>query len=449
MKTNVKPFCLIAVLLSLANGAAAQAVNALANFDNSNGANPQSALVASGGALYGTTYYGGNSNFGTVFAVSTNGGVLTDLYSFNGAVYSAATSNLVSTDGANPAGGLVLAGNMLYGTTYAGGSSDYGTVFAVSTSGSNYAILHNFAGGADGSYPEAGLVLSNNTLYGTTSAGGTEDQGSIFTINTSGGDYTNFYSFKGGVNGSDPEASLVLSGNTLYGTTYAGGSSGDGTVFRVNTDGSSFSNVYVFTGGGDGANPEAGLVLSGTTLYGTAANGGGFFGTVFKVNTNGGGFASFVFNGTDGANPQGTLVLLGNTLLGTAANGGSDGWGTVFKITTSGSGLTNLYAFTNGSDGASPEAGLVLSGGTLYGTTYADDAYGYGSVFAFAAPAGLAPIPLNIALQGTHVTLTWSSSAFFLQAATNLTGTYTNVANATSPYTNSITNKQQFFRLEN
>jgi uncharacterized repeat protein (TIGR03803 family) len=91
--------------------------------------------------------------------------------------------------------------------------------------------------------------------------------------------------------GAVPYASLILSGNTLYGTTYAGGSSGKGTVFAVNTDSTGFTNLYNFTGGSDGANPYAGLVLSGSTLYGTAYRGGSSgYGTVFAIATNGMGF---------------------------------------------------------------------------------------------------------------------------------------------------------------
>ena len=217
-------------------------------------------------------------------------------------------------------------------------------------------------------------------------------------------------------------------------------------VFRVNTDGSGFSNVYSFSGGANGANPQAGLLLSGNALYGTT-----YSGTVFKVNTNGSGFTNFAFNGSNGANPMAGLILSGSTLMGTAANGGSAGWGTVFQVTTSGGNFSSLYAFTDGMDGAGSEAGLLLLGGTLYGTTQADDDYGYyGTVFSLPVPP--VSVPLNIARQGSQVILSWTNSAnsaFVLQATTNLTGTFTNVTGAASPYTNSATNKQKFFRLEN
>lgn len=438
MKTNVNPFRFIMALLSLGTCATAQTLTTLVNFNGSDGANPQAGLVASGGTLYGTTYAGGGSNAGTVFAINANGNGFTNVYSFTG-----------SNDGRGPLAGLVLSGNMLYGTTEQGGASRYGTVFAVNTNGSGFTNIYSFNSGGDGADPEAGLVLSGNTLYGTTFIGGQSGEGSVFRVNTDGTAFTNIYSFKGGANGSNPEAGLVLSGNTLYGTTYGPyyGGTGYGTVFRVNTDGSSFSNVYSFTGESDGANPEAGLVLAGGTLYGTAS-GGGYFdnGTVFSVNTNGSGFRSCVFDYTDGANPQAGLLLLGSTLYGTTTNGGADGYGAVFQVGTNLSSIINLYSFSDGSDGASPEAGLALAGNTLYGTTQADDLYGSGTVFALNVPALTAT--LNITLQGGHVTLSWTNAAFSLQSATNVAGVYTNVANAASPYTNAITGRQRFFRLQ-
>jgi uncharacterized repeat protein (TIGR03803 family) len=435
MKTNLKPFCLFMALLSLSAVAMGQTLTTLATFNGGNGANPQAGLVASGNTLYGTTYDGGSSNAGTVFAVNINTGALSNVYSFTG-----------SNDGRGPLGVLVLSGNMLYGTTESGGAA-YGTVFAVNTNGGGFTNLYTFQGGADGADPEAGLVLVSNTLYGTTSIGGEAGEGSVFRVNTNGTTFSNLYSFSGGKDGSNPDAPLILSGNTLYGTASSGGSSSNGAVFRIKLDGSSFSNIYCFTGGSDGANPEAGLVLAGSTLYGTTGSGGNFggFGTVFSVDTNGGGFSSDLFNYTDGANPQAGLVLLGSTLYGTAANGGSNGWGTIFQVNTNGSGLASIYTFSNGSDGASPEAGLTLSGTTLYGTTEADNAYGYGTVFALTG-AGLS-IPLNIALTGGKVTLSWASTAYSLQSAPAVTGVYTNIIGATSPYTNAITAKQQFFRL--
>ena len=266
-------------------------------------------------------------------------------------------------DGYRPVA-VILSGNRLYGTASSGGTNGSGTVFALNTDGSGYTNLHSFA---SGSSPNA-VLLVGNTLYGTTYAGNT-----VFAINTNGTGYTNLTSFSG-VNGAYPEGSLLLSGNTLYGTTSQDGSGYYGTVFAVNTNGiGGVSAVYSFTGGLDGNGPVAGLILSGNTLYGTAYNGGSEgAGTVFGVNTDSTDFTnlhSFASIPNDGYWPQGKLVLSGNTLYGTAQYGTSD-YGTVFAVNTDGTGFTNLYNFTGGNDGGYPKAELILSGSTLYGTAH-------------------------------------------------------------------------------
>jgi uncharacterized repeat protein (TIGR03803 family) len=154
-----------------------------------------------------------------------------------------------------------------------------------------------------------------------------------------------------------------------------------------------FTNLHNFSalstsapyGNLDGAYPVAGLILSGNTLYGTAAFGGSSsVGTVFAVHNDGTGFTnlhSFI-NGSDGAYPRAGLILSGNTLYGTASQGGGSGYGMVFAVSTNGTGLTKLHSFTGGSDGTLPYAGLILSGNTLYGTAVQGGYYGYGAVFA-------------------------------------------------------------------
>src|SRR5437016_4452540 len=182
------------------------------------------------------------------------------------------------SDGAFPYAGLILSGNTVYGTTALGGGSDGGTVFAVNTDGTGFTTRYSFTGLGDGVALEAGLILSGDTLYGTATGGGSSGDGTVFNMNTDGTGFTTLYSFTArdmntGTNndGAEPYAGLILSGNTLFGTAYEGGSGGSGTVFKVNTDGTGFTTLHNFAGPSDGANPEAGLILSGNTLYGTAA----------------------------------------------------------------------------------------------------------------------------------------------------------------------------------
>ena len=313
---------------------------------NSDGANPHGGLILSGNTLYGTAQAGGSSGVGTVFAINTDSSGFTNLHSFTATT----GPNFTNSDGAHPYAVLILSGKTLYGTLVDGGSSGNGTVFAVSTNGTGFTNLYNFSGGNDGANPEGGLVLAGNTLYGTTFYGGTNGNGTVFAISTNGTGFTKLYSFTaksfngatgGNTNsdGANPYASLILSGNTLYGTASTGGNSdfGSGTVFAINTNGTGFTNLHSFIG--NAAEPFAGLILSGNTLYGAATlQGNSGYGTLFAVNTNGTGFTNFYnfSGGSDGAFPEGTLVLSGNTLYGTAEGGGSGngttGNGTVFSL---------------------------------------------------------------------------------------------------------------------
>ncbi|MGP8198646.1 MAG: choice-of-anchor tandem repeat GloVer-containing protein [Limisphaerales bacterium] len=341
--------------------------------NGSDGANPFfGQLVLSGNTLYGTAAFGGSSGHGTVFKVNTDGTGFQTLYAFAG----------YPTDGEYPWGGLVLSGNILYGTTDAGGGSGGGTVFSIQTGGSGYAMLYNF--GSGGYEPYGDLILSGSTLYGTTSQGGTSGWGTVYTVQTSGSGYATLHNFTSGSDGSTPyDNNLVLSGGTLYGTTANGAIGGNGTVFSVQTSGSGFTTLqsFDFTNGG---NPIGGLVLSSNTLYGTTDGGGTFgAGTVFSVSTSGTGYTVLhSFSGSEGYRPYCALVLSGNTLFGTTTTGGSFGAGTVFAVQTDGSCFTTLYDFTGGSDGASPWTGLVISGNTLYGTAETGGISNYGTVFA-------------------------------------------------------------------
>jgi len=284
-------------------------------------------------------------------------------------------------------------------------------------SSQTFTNLHSFAYISDGDHLAAGLILSNNILYGTAEFGGASGNGTIFKVHTDGTGFTNLYSFTANSyinnhtnsDGANPYASLILSGNTLYGTATRGGGGNNGTVFKINTDGTCFTNLHSFTANSyinnytntDGANPYAGLILSGNTLYGTA-NGGGSeaYGTVFKINTDGTGFTNLhsftaldqtYYTNSDGANPSGDLVLSGGVLYGTAQIGGSSGNGAVFKVNIDGTGFTNLHNFpaealndennATNSDGANPYAGLILSGNTLYGTAYGGGSGANGAVF--------------------------------------------------------------------
>lgn len=395
------------------------------NFGNGDGVFPAANVVRDpAGNLYGTTRNGGALAGGTVFKIDSSGNE-TVLHNF---------SNL---DGYSPSGNLILdpSGN-LYGTTTFGGAYGAGTVFEMDPSG-NETVLHNLSY-TEGGYPFAGLVRDQaGNLYGTTVYGGAGGMGTVFEISASG-NFMVLHNFAGGVtDGANPFAGLVLDANgNLYGVTYNGGASGMGTVFKIDTS-LNATTLYSFTGGNDGANPYGGLALdSAGDIYGTTYDGGASgFGTVFKLDPSGNETTLHTFGSTDGANPYGGVSLdaTGN-LYGTTFYGGSAGVGDVFKVDPSGN-FTVLHTF-NATDGAQPYAGILVdSSGNLYGATTYGGSYGYGTVYeivqtipfsAFAAQLeitsgfelkadfslGVGGSPINPATQGMTLTIGTYSVTF-------------------------------------
>ena len=457
---------------------------------NSDGLYPNS-LILSGNTLYGTAGLGGGGASGALFAVNTDGTGFTNLHNFELPDLHGFYVPETNPDGINP-NGLILSGNNLYGTAEKGGLGfDSGTLFAMNTDGRGFTNLHNFTANCgcfvgvanwDGAHPKAGMILSGNTLYGTASVGSDANAGTVFALNKNGTGFAKLHSFKAtransfGVStnsdGANPYAGLILSGSTLYGTAQSGGSSGNGTVFALGTSGAGFTNLHGFTAAhtnsfgvptnSDGARPWAGLLLAGSTLYGTASYGGSAgAGTVFAVNTNGTGFRvlhSFTGTNGDGADPVAGLILSGSTLYGTAYRGGSSGFGTVFAVNTNGLGFTNLHRFTgtNG-DGAHPQGGLILSGNSLYGTTAHGGSAGAGTVFSLS----FAP-QLTITPSGSNVVLSWPTNVagfdytgYTLQSSTSLDSPSVWSTNSPAPViiagqntvTNPINGARQFYRL--
>ncbi len=283
----------------------------------------------------------------------------------------------VANAGTFPDAGLTLVGSTFYGTTEGGGLDDSGTVFSINTDGSNYQVLHTFTGSAtDGAFPYAGLTVIGSTLYGTTHNAGSASDGVIFSITTTGTNFKLLHSFTGGAtDGAFPYSGLTAVGTTLYGTTNNGGTANDGTIFSISSTGTSFQLLHSFTETtSDGAFPYAGLTTIGSTLYGTTNNGGtADDGTLFSITTTGTNFQvlhSFTGTTTDGAVPDAVLTVIGSTFYGTTDEGGTANKGTVFAIGTGGTGFQVIHSFTEATtDGAYPRAGVIASGSTLYGTT--------------------------------------------------------------------------------
>lgn len=477
MKTHSIQFgiSLFALVTVVTRGVAADFTNLHDfSFGPTNGASPLAGLILSGHTIYGTTATAGSNDYGTVFALNTDGTGFTNLWNFG-----------FGNDGRLPQARLALSGDTLFGTTYAGGSANCGTVFAVNTNGAGYRILHSFSiahydqngaqTNADGQFPNSTLLLSDNSIYGTTVAGGSGASGTIFKIFTDGTGFANLHNFAlgfyndatGTYTNSDGGGAggLKLANGDLYGTTSGGGKGGGGTVFKIATDGSHFTNLYHFTpprfSGSAFTNVEgsapADLILSGNSWFGTAGGGGnGGSGSLFRINTDGTDFTN-LYNFTapgsgtncDGSNPI-ELVMSGGTLFGVTANGGKGAAGTVFAVNTNGSGFTTIYNFSPNPmdsanpDGANPRGALVVQQKTLFGTALEGGANAAGTVFALRIP----PPTLQFRAEDTFWTLSWFDPAYSLQATPALSSSFTNVPGGTSPYVTTFDSVSVFFRLK-
>jgi uncharacterized repeat protein (TIGR03803 family) len=398
---------------------------------NREGFSPAGGLLLINNTLYGTAQYGGTNGAGTLFSINTNQSNFTVVHPFS-AMATNASGTFTNSDGGMPWGVLTLNSNILYGTDSKGGATGNGTVFSISTNGAGFQVLHTFGAAKtngfgvytnnDGASPYAAVVLYSNILYGTAVFGCTNGYGAVFALNTNGS-YSVLHPFTPldaatlttNSDGAYPYGGLILSGSTLYGTTEAGGSAGFGTIFAVSTNGTGFNVLHNFNGS-DGANPYAGLVLVSNLLFGvTSGDGPSAAGTLFAVNTNGTGFTvlhSFT-GGEGGATPNAALIYSNNTLYGTTIYGGNDyggssGYGAVYGFNLSSLYFSVLYAFTTpntttmtNSDGAYPYAPLALSGNILYGTATAGGGSGNGTLFAVTAhPIPTAPI-LSMAARPT------------------------------------------------
>jgi uncharacterized repeat protein (TIGR03803 family) len=357
--------------------ASAQTLTVIQRFNGLNGGGPSGVTRDAAGNLYGTTGGGGASGDGTVFKLSHTGAgwVLTPLHIFN------------VSDGALPQARVVFGPDgALYGTTYYGGSgSGDGTVYRLQPPRScrsgncpwTETVLYSFQGGSDGAYPgNADLAFDlQGNIYGTTLQGGTGcglGCGVVFKLTRSGGgwSYSVLYSFVGGDDGANPDGGVVLDGSgNLYGTTVAGGEGddGNGIVFELTPSASGWTESVIHRfGPSDGVSPDAGLILDRAgNLYGTTPTDGEYdAGTVYELTPENGGWNFAVLASLQtlrGSGPGGKLAMddKGNLY-------GATGSGLVFKLTPSGNNwiLTQL-----GSTDPGIQSGVIVdSNGVIYGT---------------------------------------------------------------------------------
>jgi uncharacterized repeat protein (TIGR03803 family) len=378
---------------AIPNGALAEKFKAIYTFHGTEDGNASNGppYRDKSGNLFGTTMLGGTNGKGTVFEVGRDGRE-TVIHNFG-----------TGSDGAYPSSGLIAAkGGKLVGTTQSGGTHNAGIVFSIAPNGTE-TVLYNFGGyPIDGAEPVAGLIIDKaGNLYGTTAQGGSDPNcgtgcGTVFEL-TSAGSESMLHSFSyGNGDGVGPAAGLLMdqAGN-LYGTTAVGGSgnacvSGCGTVFEISSQGTE-SILYYFRGGGDGQEPFAGLIEDHKgNLYGTTQNGGGTgcggsgCGTVFRLQPNGDEAILHAFKGgKDGEQPyySGVISDKGGNLYGTTLLGGTSNAGTVFEVESNGKEKI-LHSLNGGQDGAAPASNPIMDGsGNLYGTASAGGTGGQGTVF--------------------------------------------------------------------
>lgn len=469
---------LVLVILQLVwvAGVTAQTFTTLHSFTNSSdGGIPVAGLVLVNGVLYGTTSQGGQFGGGTIFSINPDGTSFTQLHSFQS-----------SGEGAHPLGDLVPSGGVLYGTASQGGAYGSGTIFQINPDGTGFTVLYSFtaqdtstSANSDGASPLEAIVAGNQ-LFGTTAHGGPLGGGTVFVLNTDGTGFLTLNSFLSGTAGHQERSGVIWSGGNLYGTTEFDGVYGNGSVFTLGTNSTDVTDLYSFSpmnqwSNSDGGFPIAALASSGNTLYGTTISGGALtWGSIFRISTDGTAFTNlhsfgaFSKNNVSGTNSDGTgtagpLVVSGRKLYGTASLGGNRDNGTIFSLNTDGTGFKTLHHFsaTSGTsgffgtgtnlDGASPQSSLVLLGGILYGTASAGGRTGNGTIFSMS----LAP-SITLANSGSSFVLAWptNASGFSMQSITTLNSSAwtTNlplpvVVNGQNTVTIPVSGTQRYFRL--
>lgn len=400
------------------------------------GINPQAGLIlGTNGALYGISSAGTAIGFGALFGLRPDGSgheVLRFLGSDTNVDKSVSIAGLaMGVDGT------------LFGTTQGGGNFGVGSVFRVNPADRRFQALYSFGSVTNdgGNVVAAVAVGKDGALYGTAESGGANRSGVLFKLNADGTGYQILHQFGAtATDGSSPVVPLVVGKDgALYGTTVNGGSSNEfaGTVFKWNIDGSGYTVLHSFSFG-EGYNPRTALVQAADgLLYGTTGYGGDYDGgIVYRLDTNGSNYSIvYSFRRTDPGNngsvllPSALIQGLDGALYGTTFYGGitntsaTNGFGTVFKLSTGGSNYTVLHNFTGG-DGRNPQAGLVSgSDGVLYGTTPNGGYQDAGVVFklSFSPPSQVVAIDTQFNAAGAQLTYSGPpAQAWSIQATTNL-----------------------------
>jgi uncharacterized repeat protein (TIGR03803 family) len=396
MRSIILPAAILAAASASPALAAPNYTQLYAFTGQSDGGFPESGLIAdSAGALYGTANSDGAGHSGAVYkltppAPGKKHWAQSTLYAFSG-----------GADGATPEANLLAdSTGALYGTTYAGGDSNGdGVVFkltppAPGQSAWTETVIHTFANGTDGTEPWSPLIAdSAGNLYGTTTGGGSGVVGTVFELSPpapgqSAWTETILYNFTGNADGGEPFGNVLFGADgSLYGTTASYGAGNYGTVYQLTPPKKgkgawTLSTLHAFVGGTDGEVPRAGLIAdSSGALYGTTAGFDNSYGTVFKLTNSGGTWTQDVlyqFKGVEftGNGPWQALSMdSAGALYGTTLGDGKTPFGNVFKLTPPSAGgkkwaETALHTFKGGKASQFPYSSVLIgAGGTLFGTS--------------------------------------------------------------------------------
>jgi uncharacterized repeat protein (TIGR03803 family) len=346
------------------------------------GASPDGTLVEGNGhALYGVTSGGGSNDIGTVFKIDPDGGQYALLHNFT------------ASDGAVPRGPLLRGSDgALYGTTSYGGANNVGTVFKLNQDGSDYAVLLNFSSTNGEIWPSALIQGSDGALYGTTRNGGKPDPswpdtglGTVFKLNRDGGDYVILHEFDYTVeDGAYPGGVIEASDGMLYGGTDIGGTDNAGTLFTLNKDGGAYRILRDFSGTSQSPPQAALLEGSDGALYWSSSG-------VFKINKDGSGCV--MLHGLNVTEYVSALVLgADGALYGTTAAhriNQSPPPRTVFRMNQDGSGY-EVLPVTQAVQ-IQPTGLVQGSDGSLYGTTVHGGDLRFGTVYALRPKPTMLP----------------------------------------------------------
>jgi uncharacterized repeat protein (TIGR03803 family) len=336
-------------------------------FNGTNGSTPWNKLIEYGDYFYGITYDGGSQGVGVIFKIRKDSSDLEKLLDFS--------DPYVAPNGLNPVG-IVIYDDYIYGVT-TNSDNGYGTIFRCNLDGSDFQYLTEF--NSNGYDPNTEPIVVNGKLYGVCQEDSIYGYGCIYEFDIES-NTLNFIYYFDGTNGNQPWGPLTLYNGRLYGTTRTDGINGSGIIFRIDINATNFTVLYALDDSlGDGNGHRSKLLIDQGVIYGVVENGGGVLdGTIFKMNIDGTGFTKlYDLNG-----PRCELLLINGFLYGTEQFGGSNGNGSIFKISTTGTGFEYIYDFPVSTTPGTQPTGIIYSNNKFWVTPLGGGSFGNGTILS-------------------------------------------------------------------